>query len=266
MDERKIGFFPSIYYSMAGFANYKYLLKHRTGRVVAYLLFITFILGMISLIPAVSDYTNVIDEMTGSYDSKVPDFVFENGRLDVQGEMPIIISDGGATVIIDTSGNTDESVLDNYDTGILITADRMIQKNYANKRVTDFSMLQGFKTDKAAVKKMIPLLKLVAPLILIFGSLFFIAIKFLSALVISLVGLIINASRNTNLRFGEIFRLSAYSMTLPLVLGTLLDLVPYRIPMLWAVFYIISIVYLWGAINTIKKDMDMELPPLPPVE
>lgn len=264
MNEPKLGFFQNIFYSIAGFNNYRYFIRQRTGKAVVYLLLLTLILGVASLIPVVYNYNNVVNEMITNFDKSVPGFTFENGKLDVQGEMPIIINDGASTMIIDTSGKTDESVLDNYDTAILVTSDKMIQKNYVRKQVTDFSMLQGFTMNKDSVKKLLPLLKWVASLIMIFGTIFFICIKFLSALIIGLIGMIINSAKSTHLRFADIFKLSVYSMTLPLLLGTLLDMIPYNIPLLWLVFYIIASVYLWGAINVIKKDQ--EIPPLPPLE
>lgn len=264
MDEPKLGFFHKIYYSMAGFNYYRYFIRQRTGKAVVYLLLLTLIIGIVSLIPVVYNYNNVINEMINGFDKSVPGFTFENGKLDVQGKMPIIIDNAGSTMIIDTSGQTDESVLDKYDRAILITSDKMIQKNFANKQVTDFSILQGFRLDKNSVKRFLPLLKWFATLILIFGSIFFIGIKFLSALVVSIIGLIINGSKKSHLRFADIFKLSAYSLTLPLLLGTLLDLIPVTIPYLWLIFYLIAFVYLLGAINVIKKDQ--EIPPLLPLE
>jgi hypothetical protein len=264
MNEPKLGFFPNIFYSIAGFTNYRYFIRQRTGKAVLYLLLLTLILGVASQIPIANSYNNIINDMIAGFDKSVPGFTFENGKLDVQGEMPILINDGGSTMIIDTSGKTDESILDNYNTAILITSDKMIQKNYVNKQVTDFSMLQGFTMNKDSVKKILPLLKLGAPLIIIFGTIFFICIKFLSALIIGLIGMIINSIKGTHLRFADIFKLSVYSMTLPMLLSALMAMIPYKVPLLWLVFFIIASIYVWGAINVIKNDQ--EIPPLPPLE
>jgi len=272
MDKVKLGFFQKVYYSIAGFNYYKYFIKQSKWKAIVYLLLLALILGIISMIPFVYYFNNITNEMATGFSKSVPDFTFENGKLDVRGQMPIIISNSGTTIIIDTSVNTDESILDNYDNALLITSDRMIQKSYANKQVTDFGLIQGFKIDKKGIETMMPqlslLLKIVAAVIIIFGSIFFICFKFISALIISVIGLIINSVTKANLKYVDIFKLSVYSMTLPLLLGTLLNLFTFNVPflptILWMVFYLIASVYLWGAINIIKKER--EIPPLPLIE
>jgi hypothetical protein len=264
MNDPGMGFFPKILHSVAGFGKYRYFIRQRPGKAVVYLLLLSLILGAVGLIPFLLDFNNALSDFIAGFDKSVPDFTFENGRLSVEGDMPIILGEGSSTVIIDTSGGTDESVLDNYDNAVLITSDRMIQKNYANKQVTNFSLMQGVKLDREGVKSVLPLLKSLSVLILIFGAVFFVCAKFISALIVSLAGLIINAARGTRLLYGDVFKISVYSLTLPLLLGTLIDLTGVAVPYLSLIFYLIAIIYVWGAFNSIKKDM--EEPPLPPAE
>jgi hypothetical protein len=264
MNDPGMGFFPKIFHSMAGFGRYKYFIKQRPGKAVVYLLLLTLILGAVSLIPALLDFNKTISEFIVGFDNSVPNFTFENGKLTVEGKMPIIIGEGSSTLIIDTSGQTDESLLDEYDTAVLITSDRMIQKTYANKQVTNFSLMQGVRFNRESVKRVLPILKSLSVLILIFGAIFFICAKFISALFVSLIGLIINAVTGTGLPYRDVFKISAYSLTLPLFIGTLINLAGVNVPFLSLIFYLIAIVYVWGALNAIKKDMGA--PPLPPVE
>ncbi len=256
MDEPNMGFFSRIYYSMAGFGRYRYFLRQSTGKAVVYLLLITLVLGVITLIPTVHEYNKVVDGLIANFDSKIPDFSFANGKLEVSGKMPIIIDDGGATIIIDTTPNAEESILDVYDSVMLITSDRIIQKNYVNKRVTELNTLQGVVLTRDSVKQILPLMKALIIFIFIFGGIFFICGKFISALFISLIGLIINSARKTNLSYRSIFKISVYSLTLPLFLCTLLSLLPVRIPYLWIPFYVIAAVYVYGVINTMKIEID----------
>jgi hypothetical protein len=80
--------------------------------------------------------------------------------------------------------------------------------------------------------------------------------KFITALIVSLFGLIINSARNTRLTYRSIFKISVYSMTLPLILGTILDFVIPAFPFKWLLFYVIAFVYVFGAINSIKREID----------
>lgn len=256
-----------LYHSTAGFQAYRHFIRESTGKAVLYLLLLTLVLGVIWIIGPVNDFNHGISEMIQSFDREVPNFTFQNGELNVEGEMPIIIEDSTSVLIIDTSGRTDETILNNYDQAVLITRHKMIQKDYIRNQVVDFSALQGLRMDKSDVKRFLPFLRWIAALIAFFGVLFFVATKFLSALVLSLFGLIINSARNTRLPYRDVFKISVYAMTLPLILGTLLDLLPIWIPYLALIFYVISGVYIWGAINMIRKDRDSaELPPEPPVQ
>ena len=256
MDEPRMGFFSRIYYSIAGFDKYRYFLRQSTGKAVVYLLLITLVLGVITLIPAVNEYNRMMDEFIANFDSMIPDFTFANGKLEVSGNMPIILDDGGTTIVIDTSPNAEEEILDEYDTVMLITSDKIIQKNYVDRTDTSLSSLQGLSLTRDTLKQSLPIVKPLGIFIFIFGGLFYICSKFISALIVSLIGLVINSIRNTQLSYRSIFKLSVYSLTPPLLLFTLLGLLPVHIPMLQLLFYAIAFVYVYGAINTIKREID----------
>lgn len=261
MNNTRLGFFQRIYYSIAGFKNYKLFISQKTGKTVVYLLLLSLFLGLIGLIQPFTEYNKIVNDVITSFDKAVPDFTFEYGKLSVKGDMPIIYNEGGQTFIIDTSGNTDESILSKYDIAVLITQDKMIQKNYANNHVTDFSMLQGFRLTKESVKRMLPLMKGFSILIFIILPPFVIAGRFISALIASIIGMIINSAKNINLPYRDIFAISAHSLTAPLIIGTLLDFT--GIPMLLStlIYYIISGIYIWGALNSIKKQSTTFQPP-----
>lgn len=263
MEEPKLGFFQRIYHSIAGFGKYACFLRQNTGKAVLYLVILGLLFGVAKVVPQYIESKNWVDTFIKSFGTDVPDFAFENGKLDVKGKMPIVIKGEGPVIIIDTSGKTDETALDNYDRAILLTSDKMIQKNYANKQVIDLSMFSASRITKAEVMAVMPLMKFILVFSMFFGLLFFIAGKFLSALIISLAGLIINSAMNAGLKYRDIFVLTIYSMTLPMLLGAVFDLTLYTMPFFWNIFiflfYAISIVYLWGAINSIKKDNRTDL-------
>lgn len=265
MNEPRLNFFTKAYYSIKGFDYYRYFIMQKTGKAVIYLLLLGLIAGLAGIIQPVSESNKMINQMIGGIESTIPDFTFENGKLDVKANMPLIIGEGsGMTIIIDTSGATNESVLNSYDNVLLILRDKMIQKNYANQQVTDFSVLQGFKLDRSDVKNMLPLIKWFMLLLFIILPPFIIAGRFLSALFISIFGLIINSVKNANLPYRDIFAISAYSLTLPLIICTLLDFagIPFLLSTL--VYYLISAIYIWGAIGSIKRYS--EVPEIPPMD
>lgn len=256
MDGSKMNFFLKIYYSITSFEKYRYFLRQSTGKAVLYLLLLALVLGMVTFTNVIIEFNSIIDEFTEVFDTTLPDFKLENGKLEVYSSMPVIIENEGIPIVIDTSPDAEERILSQYDSVLLITSDKIIQKYYVNKSVTDLSNFRGFVLTKDDMQQALPLIKPISIFIFIFGGIFFILGKFISALLVSLAGMAINSSMKLNLSYRSIFKICVYAMTLPLLLCTVLDLVPMVIPFKWAVFYAIAFVYVYGAMYSIRKEID----------
>ncbi|MGE5613791.1 MAG: DUF1189 domain-containing protein [Bacillota bacterium] len=257
MNNTKLGFFSRFFYSIASFEKYRLFLRQSTGKAMVYLLLVSLFFSLVVYIPGMIEYNNMIDDLAGNFNTIVPDFKLENGRLEVEGEMPVILSDGNYAIIIDTSPNADERVLDEYDTAMLITSDRIIQKNFVDKTTIDLDVFEGLVITRDSVRRVLPVMKPLGIITFIFAMLFFICLKYINALIISLIGVIINAYKHTGLSYRSIFKLSVYSMTLPLLVFTILDLAPVNIPLKWIPYYLTAAIYLYCVINNIKKEIDM---------
>ncbi len=256
MDESNMGFFSRLYYSITSFDKYRYFLRQSTSKAVIFLLIVSIFIAAIISVQAGIESNKIIDGIITGISGKIPDFQLADGKLDVSGKMPIIIDDGANPIIIDTSPNADEKILDSYDTAILVTSDKIISKSYVNKSVTDLSQFQGIVINRQIVQETLPILKPIVKVAIVFVGIFFVCAKFITALIVSLFGLSINSARNTRLTYRSIFKISAYSMTLPLIVCTVLDLVIPQFPYKWLLFYIIAFVYVFGAINSIKREID----------
>lgn len=251
----RMNFASRFFYSITSFDKYRLFLRQSAGKAVVYLLLITMAAALFVYIPAGIDYFRLIDDMTANLDTKIPDFRFANGKLSVSGEMPIIIDNGAYPVIIDTSPNSENTVLDQYDIVILITSDKIIQKNYVEKTISDLGAFKGLELTRDDLAKIFPIMKPIGIFVIMLMVLFYIIGKFINALIISLIGLIINKVEKTKLSYRSIFKLSVYSMTLPLIISALLNLFPSQLPFAWLLFYVIASIYLFGAIKTIKKEI-----------
>lgn len=256
MDESNLGFFSRLYYSITSFGKYRYFLRQSTSKAVVYLLLITMFIAVIVSVQTGIESNKIIEEIITGISGKIPDFQLADGKLEVNGEMPIIIDDGATPLIIDTSPNADEKILDGYDSAVLITSDKIISKSYVNKSVTDLSQFRGMVINRQMIQDSLPLIKPFVNIAIVFVGIFIVCGKFITALIVSLFAMIINSVRNTRLTYRSIFKISVYSMTLPLILGTVLDLVLPIFPFKWLLFYVITFVYVFGAINSIKREID----------
>ena len=260
MNESKTGFFKSFFYSITSFGKYRLFLRQSTGRVVAYLILLSLVLALAICASWYSQVSELIDIFSGKILDDVPDFRLENGKLEIYAEMPIVI-DGDLPVVIDTRTDTDpEEILYQYDNVILITSEKMIQKNYLQRQEVPWSIYGNATMTRDSLVAAIPILKptlvIVFVIIAIFFSVFFIAGKFFSAFIVSLIGRAVNAARGTRLSSRNIFKISVYSMTLPLIVGTVLDIFRISIPFLWVLFYVGCSIYVYGALSSIKAALD----------
>lgn len=256
MNETKINIFTRFYYSITSFDKYRLFLRQGTGKAVAYLLLLSALLALVIFIPAGIQYDKITDDIIANFDTVIPDFTLANGRLQVTGDMPITIDEGVYPIVIDTSPDAEQKILAKYDIVMLITSDKLIQKNYVDKTVTSFNAFQGMELTRDNIAQTLPIMKPIGVFIFILLGIGFVCGKFISALIISLIGRIINSFMKTNLSFRSLFKISIYSMTLPLLLCTIPGLFSIRIPFLWLIFYVVASVFVYGAIKSIRKEID----------
>jgi len=255
MNNTKINIFKRFFYSLTSFDKYRLFLRQNTGKAVVYLLLLSILVSLAIFIPAGIQYNNFMRNFITNFDSIVPDFTFSNGKLQVYGEMPIVFDDEDYPIVIDTSADAEERILKEYDIIMLITSDKIIQKHYVNKSVTNLSAFQGITLTRDDIADILPIMQPFGKIMFVLLGIGFVCGKFFSVLIISLIGLIINSAAKTNLSYRNIFKISVYSITMPLLICTIMDLLPVLIPFKWFIFYAIATVYVYGAINSIKREI-----------
>jgi hypothetical protein len=260
MNEHRINIFKCFIYSITGFDRYRVLLRQSMGKAVGCLILLTFLLSAVVFVPFYTmTHEMSVNALTYATE-KMPDFKLAGGRLEVYGEMPIVIEEGDLPVVIDTTPGAEDSILVEYDNVLLFTESKVIVKSYVNRQEYPFSAFEGMDITKDMLMKALPMIKAYINIIIIITAVFmgilFVGMKFFSALVVSIIGLIANSSSKTNLTFKSIFKLSMFSMTLPLIICTVIDALMIGIPFMPVLFYVGSGIYIFGAIKSIKREID----------
>lgn len=256
-ETKKIPFFKKLYYSIVNFKSYPNMVREGVGKAFLYLLLFTLIFGTISGFIVGKNVTSGINMFISQLDENTPDFRLANGHLEVEGNMPIVLEElpnNQALYIIDTTGQTQADILDNYQTGMLILEDRAIVKqNPVQTSVYDFKEFVGADLTKDDLMNMMPFFKSFG---LIFGFLtflFFYLVKMFHALLLAVIGLLIAAIQSKNLSFGKQYSLGIYVLTLPVLLDIIISLFGYNFP--WYLFYLVGLIYMWFAIREFDKPM-----------
>jgi hypothetical protein len=257
MDQQGMHFNNKVFKSITDFSFYENFLAQTTGKAIKYLLLLTITVGVLWLIRPIYEFNTGITSIVYSFHNEIPDFTFSNGQLTVEGKMPIILENGDQFFLIDTSGKTDESILKSHENAIFVSRDKLVQKkNNFETRNFNFKDLQGMNLTKADVETFLPLLRWINVLIIVFGLLWFFLSKLFSALLLSIIGLILNGIKNANMDFSNLYKLSIYSLTLPVVIKVLCSGFSISIPHFWILYYTIGSVYLWNAIKVKKAPIE----------
>ncbi len=249
-----MNFFNQLWKSISNFEFYKSLQNQSAVKVFIYLTKVTIIFGVISLVRPVLNFDRGVDLAGEYFRENIPYFVFEDGKLEVKDNQPYIWEDKEANLIVamDTSGQVNPEILNDYSEGFYITKEYAIYKrNGIEKREFDFSQLTGVKFTKDDVSEWVPYAKWFNVIIVLFGLIGFMVGKLWSALLITFFGLLVNSGKN---RFFDLYKISIYTLTLPTIIKAVIILSGTPIPWFGLIYYGIAVFYMWKAIESIRND------------
>jgi hypothetical protein len=258
-EKRKLSFWTKIVSSVQGIKHYENVLKESVGKSILYLLLISLLLGAIGSIRGAIGVNDGISEFIKIYNEEWPDFELINGELSVEGKMPIDLSEGeDYYFVIDTTNNTSPDVLDSRSEGILILKDKMInKKSGAQTEVIDFKSLEGFSINKNLVNRYLPFAKVIIPFIFLGNMFGYFLGGLLSSLFLAIFALIINGIFKTKLKYGQLYSLSIYALTTPLIIDMLFKIFNLEhFSFYWLVYHTIAYVYIGFILNKLKNSQN----------
>lgn len=261
MDEIQYGFFDRIKHSILTGKFYLDIRKETTGKAIKYFLLIVLLLTSITFIKTAFSMNAGLQEANIFVQNELPDFTLQDGRLTVHDPMPIVNEFDGGIVVIDTTGQYLEDVLDSYEMGIFVTTDRLVyKKNSIESQTMKFTELNGFELQKSDILFFVGKWSgAVIAVFVIVGILFSIAGKFIGLLVVSVLGIIINAIMKTGLKYDAIIRTSVYAMTLAMIINTAIGLTGFQIPFFFILYYGLISFYFYRAFRLSPDDAVYEL-------
>ena len=245
--------FKEIIYSIYNYKYYPQFMRNKGGKIFGAGLLIATIYFMISSLLPVGffmlggGFRGLIEE--------IPDFKLEDGILEI--EESFKFEEAGTMVYIDTDPefvfyNLEEleEKLDGYYQVILMDSEKIIIKDGGDIQEMPYSAL-GFDFERDDLLRLAPYVYIFGFLILVFGYIFDVAFFFLGVVFVALIGMIIASAMDKKLTFGQLYKMSVYSRTVPLLLKALVSLLPFSIPMFWVINFGISAVILIFAIKSI---------------
>ncbi len=251
-----MNFFIQMRESVIDFRFYKSIKDNKFSRSFVYLLLLFLIIYCINGTRTFIATRIGVDELVSGINTNIPEFRLENGEFSFAGEMPYYISSStDEAFVIDTTGQVDESILRDVSSGLLITKDTVYAKR-SDIETREFSLteLKGITLTKQKVLEFLPKISWIVLIFIAFGFIFVLGWKLLNAVILALLGLVVNSVLKGSLKYKNMLNISIYALTLPMLLQLAVNLYGYPFPSFGLIYWGISILYVVMAVRACKEE------------
>lgn len=251
--------------SITDFTAYPEFIKQSAGKVIKYIFIIWLVIGTLRLAePLITFYSNVATFQTKLVQRQIqqlPDFKLAHGELEVYAQMPIIKNEKGLILVVDTTGHINESILNGYSKGYYLSKYKIVNKRSdVESHIIDFKSFKYFTITKDKVINWVPYFKWLSPTWYLFLMLCYLIAKLLTASILALLGLIMIRIQKASLSYSDMFIITVYSMSLPLILQLAKDVLFTKgIPYFGVIYYVLIGIYMWNAIKTVNIEEPIPL-------
>ncbi|MGB7605300.1 MAG: DUF1189 domain-containing protein [Lutisporaceae bacterium] len=252
-----MNFFYQVKESVIDFTFYKKIKDNRFAKSFLYLLLLFLVIySMITMRNFILVKT-AVEQATFELSESMIEFQLKDGRFSFEGEMPYYISNNTDELfVIDTTGSVDAKILDNVIIGMLITEDKVYMMSNERLQEIDLAMFNQVEFNKQMLIDFMPQISWLVLIVMIAGFVFALGFKLLSAVLLALVGVLINSIYKTDLKYKQLLNFSIYSLTLPMIIKLGVDFSGYIFPTFFVIYWAIAIVYLSVAIRTYRDGIN----------
>lgn len=283
----KINFFKKVWYSISKFEKYPIMAAQGLGSAIKYLIIIVAIVSVFLTIKSIKEMYLSVEKLASYIESDIPEFQYENGKLTMEKENPIIISEtqynGIDKAVIDASAKTTEEKAklkaenDIIGTSIYFFYDEIVMKtkldgkqeleksytydefikSYTKEEITQFNKselieyLTSTKMNTFYVRNAISLF--------IYIVLMNVFIALLDAVELAIIGWVTSMIAKIKLKTVAIYNMAIYSLTLPMIFNIIYIITNYfidfKIDYFQIAYIAIAYIYLAAAIFILKDDI-----------
>lgn len=205
------------------------------GKTILYVFFLT----LLSILPTVYFFSfaivNGINAVEESINIELPDFQIEDGELHSEQNAPITINKDRFTVLFDSTGTIEKSKLSNSDNTIALLKDEFIFTAGGQQQSYSYSMLNNVTITKQDLADFLSsadsMLMIIIPLMAVVIYIFTVGMRFIEVSILALIGLLLkNIMDRKNIQYRHLWRISAYSVTLPTIFFTIMAILKTAVP------------------------------------
>ncbi len=246
-------FFINLWRSTTNFRFYKEVAFQKVSKSIGYFFLFIFLITLILSMKFSTTLIQGMDEVSKELGDRLPEIRIENGIVSTDAQEPFTIEEKYFIFIIDTTGKI-TTVDPSYKQGILLTKNKLIHRqSEIETREYDLSKIKSFTVNKEAMERWKKTFSRFAfPILLVSLFPYFIVAKLIHILLFSLIALIINTAIKANLKYENLFNISLFALTPPVLLATIFNLAGLKIPLFGLLYIAVYIVFLIGGIRNCK--------------
>ncbi|MGZ4160271.1 MAG: DUF1189 domain-containing protein, partial [Neobacillus sp.] len=179
------------------------------------------------------------------------------GQLTTTTNVPIKINRDNFTIILDPTGAVSESDVEDEGNAFALLKDKFVLVTGGRTDTSPYSMLEGIDITKKSLLNFIDSIDgvkgIIIPVISLFLYLISSAANFIEISVLALIGLAIKNLSGRKLNYRQLWRMAAYSETLPTIFFTIMAAIKTTVPNSFLINWFVAIIVLYLAINEIPK-------------
>lgn len=277
--QTKTGFFKRVWYSITKIEKYPDMASEGLGRALGYLARITAILTVILCAGMMYKTYNIVQKGVNYIQNEFPEFRYEDGKINVEAENEIIIPEDKSIlgkIIVDTK-TEDEQKINQYinditevEEGAIILKDRIILKNSSVVGTISYTYKESFESfgvseftkqdviNYANSSKIVTLYVSIFLTIFIYAFIMYLLTIISNVVLLSFFGYITTLLARIKMRYVAVFNMSAYALTLSVILNMLYVavniFVTFNMEYFQVMYVAVAAIYLVAAILILKAD------------
>jgi hypothetical protein len=227
------------------------------GKTIFYVFFLT----LISVIPSIIYFSTTlvsgIDTAKQVIQKDFPAFTIKNGQLTADTNVPIKVNKDNFTIILDPTGAIQTTDVEDEGTAFALLKDRFVLVTGSRTDSTPYVMLEGLNLTKNNllnfIKSVNSVKGILIPVTAILLYLFACAASFIEISLLAWVGLALKNLTQKNLHYRQLWRMAAYSETLPTLFFAIMAALKTAVPYSGLINWFVVIMVLLLSINEIPS-------------
>jgi hypothetical protein len=233
------------------------------GKTILFVLLLTLISILPSIFYMFTTISEAIDSAKQAVEMDIPNFTIEEGVLKSDIKAPITLKKDNYTIIFDPTGAVEESDMTNMDTTFGMLEHEIVLTAGGQTNSMPYSLFSTEKLSRDDVLSLIETADSTLPVLL--GLLFIViyvfsgGIKFIEVSLLALFGLLLKNLAQRNIQYRHLWRLAAYSTSLPTLFFTLMAFLKTAVPYSFAINWFVASMMLLMAIKEIPVQKREEI-------